>query len=222
MLNEAFLKPKNFIMKLFLLLLTATFCLNTHAQIAKGSTLLGGSLNFNYEDFNKTTIVGVSTQFAKAYKDNNFRGLQLSYWHAKQNNTIFNSYFGGIFFRKYIPIVNQFYFFGQAACNVGYSKRNDFLVIPNPTATYGTTENYNLLISFSPGLSYAINKKLHLEIALSDLANLHFTHEVAKRTTNNITNTFKSNSIGLSSSTQLNSLSGIQFGFRFLLQKNKS
>ncbi len=210
-------------MKLFLLFLSIIFCFTANAQIEKGSKLLGGSLNFNYTDYPSATNnpavtnFNISAEFAKAFKNNNFRGFHIGYGNGNLGNTKTNSYFGGLFYRKYISIVKDFFFFGEADINLAYGKTASNSI--GTPATNLTSNIYSSAISLRPGLSYAVNPKLHLEVAFSTLASLYYQHEEVKQTTGSTTNTSKMNSVGISTSTQLNPFSNIQFGFRFLLQK---
>ena len=132
---------------------------------------------------------------------------------------LFRSYSGGIFHRKYIPIFKHLYFFGEANLNVGYSKLTSGFsgsYLSNTQITY-----YYGSVSLIPGLSYAVNSKLHLEIAFSNIASLYYSYHENKNTTGGITSSSSENVFGLNTSSQLNSLSNIQFGFRLLLQKKK-
>ena len=204
-------------MRSCLLILSIIFCLNANAQITKGSTLLGGSLSFN-SNTNQGSSLNVSAQFGKAYKDNGFHGFQIGYSYAKHIDQIWNFYSFGIFYRKYIPIIKEFYFFGEINFNLGYAKLTS--KSSNPTAT-NRTNIYRGTISLMPGLSYAVNSKLHLEIAFSNIASLHYERQIDKYTGGPAPFSTTHNNFGFNTSTQLNSFSNIQFGFRLLLQKKK-
>ena len=207
-------------MRALLLVLFITFSLCGHAQIQKGSTLLGGSLNFNSGN-KKGTGFGISGQYGKAYKENTFRGFQLGYNHSDQTGSIANVYFGGIFYRRYVPVIKQFYFFGEVNLNAGYSNSKLTPGFSGPSAVNTQIISYYGSLSLIPGLSYAVNSKLHLEIVFLSLANLYYAHNENKNTSGGITISDRENSFGLNTSTQLNLLSNVQFGFRFLLQKKK-
>ena len=203
-------------MRLSLLILSITFCMSANAQITKGSTLLGGSLNF-ITGTNQGTAFNISAQYGKAYKTNSFHGFQIRFSHSHQNSTRGNGYSGGIFYRKYIPIVTGFYFFGEANFDLGYNKLSSGF--SDPAATSNKITTYYGSVSLIPGLSYAVNSKLHLEIAFSNLASLSYAHQEYKSTTGGVSSSNNENIFQLNTSTQLNSLSNIQFGFRLLLQK---
>ena len=190
----------------------------TNAQIKKGSTLLGGSLNFNHDDNSGSNAFYINIQYAKAYKDNTLFGFQLGYGHNKPINQHWNFYNGGVFSRKYLPIVKDLFLFGEANLNLGYAKMDATSF--NPTATT-VTQNYNASISLMPGLSYGINSKLHLEIAFPNIASVYYNHQKLTHTSVHGPFTTRSKSFGLNTSTQLNTFNNIQFGFRLLLAKRK-
>jgi hypothetical protein len=206
-------------MRTHLLILSILFCVGANAQIIKGSTLFGGSVNFSHADNANGTAFYASVQYAKAYKDNNFFGLQVGYGHNHHINQNWNFYNGGIFYRKYLPIVKSLYLFGEGNFNLGYSRL--YSISSNPQSET-IDNNYNATISLMPGLSYAVNSKLQLEIAFPNIASLYYGHHVYKNTTSGVSFTTHDSNYGLNSSSQLNTFSNIQFGFRFLFQKRKA
>lgn len=203
-------------MRSSLLILSIIFCLGTQAQIKKGSILLGGNLGFSYSK-NQASLFSISTQYAKAYKDNKFCGFLASYGHTSQINITQNYYAAGVFYRRYVSIVKELYFFGEADFSLGFSRIAGGNSIP-PSA-YTQSDQYTALASLMPGLSYAVNRKLHLEIAFNNLASLFYNHQIDKHISGSSTFINKSNNIGLYTSTQLNFLGNIRFGFRFLFDK---
>ena len=206
-------------MRSFLLILSIVFSVSANAQIKKGSTLLGGSLNFNHQDISGSDFFNINIQYAKAYKDNTFFGFQLGYGHNKPVNQNWNFYTGGIFSRKYLPIVKDLFLFGEAGLNMEYVKMDS--KSSNPTIS-NIRNNYSVSISLMPGLSYGITSKLHLEMALANIARIYYEHQKLTNTSSSGTFTTRSKNFGLNTSTHLNSLSNIQFGFRLLLQKKHS
>jgi hypothetical protein len=129
-----------------------------------------------------------------------------------------NSYSGGIFYRKYIPLIKDFYFVGEINLNLGYSRLNSYSFSPTSTSTI---TSYYGMISLIPGVSYAINSRFHLEIAFSNIANLGIGYYKSKNTTGGLTSSNHETSFGLNTTTQ-HSFSNIQFGFRLLLQKKET
>lgn len=121
---------------------------------------------------------------------------------------------GSIFLRRYFPLGKNFYLYGQGS--IGY--RHDHSKIEE-SDYYHSDETNTINLSVAPGLAYAISRKFHLEIGLSDL--LAAAYGRNKTVTYGLgiggVQTTKSNFFNLSSS--LNPTSGLYLGFRVLLAK---
>jgi hypothetical protein len=202
-------------MKVCLLILFILFSTIANAQITKGTILSGGNLNFSSVQ-NHGGGFSFSGQIGRAYKENSIRGFNAGYSHGKSGNTFVNSYSGGIYYRKYIPVIKDFYFVGEVNLNIGYSKLNSYSYSPTSTIT-----TYYGMISLIPGVSYAVNSRLHLEIAFSNIANLQIGYNKSKNINGGVTSSYHETNFGLSTATQ-HSFSNIQFGFRLLLQKKRT
>ena len=203
-------------MKTRLFILSLFFCISAHAQIIKGSILFGGSISFDHDGRSNSNTFYGSAQYAKSFKDNNFFGLQVGYGYHNPINQNLNFYNGGIFYRKYLPIVKSLYLFGEGNFNLGYARV--YSISSNPQSKT-IDNNYSATISLMPGLSFAVNSKLQLEIAFPNIARLYYFHHVYQNTTSGVSFTTHDNNYGINSSLQLSTFSGIQFGFRFLFQK---
>ncbi len=157
-----------------LLLLAAACCIITvsKAQITKGSTMIGGSIGYNYSDtknidtntnYNSSTTsngfnFGVS--YGKCFKENTFWGVTASFSYSDSKNiTVFNnasnSYqsrnlYIGVFERKYYPIITNFYCFGQAGLGFNYG---------NSELTINSSKGYDISLNLFPGISYKASKK---------------------------------------------------------------
>jgi hypothetical protein len=201
------------------------------SQISKGSVLLGGGVNISnsrYENANTplqnkthenhTTInpvVGI------AVKENLILGVSLGYGRSENttnsdptNPSIdrYTSYSGGIFLRKYLLLGKNFYLFGQG--DLGYTDYNQ------KSSSLSNSFNQNgwrTALGFSPGISYALNKRFHLETSFSNLLNLSYE----KYRSDVYSGSNQSGRIRRSFGFNSNSspFSNLNIGFRFLFAK---
>lgn len=213
--------------KNLLLLLPILFLVTTaHGQFKKGATLLGGDINFNTQKVTnlnspaeKSHAFGFSPVFAKATKDNLFWGGSLSFGSSE---SIYNSngkansqtYYAGVFVRRYIPVHGKFYAFVQGGVNGGYLTTKT-----RQGPDYNMkSESYTVFASVTPGISVGVSKKFFLEAGFSNIAMLAYTHE--KQTGYYFGSPIRKeiNSFGFSSSLSTNS-GGLFFGTRFILPR---
>jgi len=170
----------------------------TKAQITRGSTFIGGSLNFSSDKNEPSATTDVETtnsswavrpQIGKAIRENKIAGIFLNFGGAINKQARFPSdlaqtknefYGGGIFFRNYFPIANRFYLFGDASLGV-VSVKNENL-FDNGTTRFVAYNSKSIQSSLyvSPGVSFAASKKVHLEAALNNLLYLSFTSGKSK------------------------------------------
>ena len=198
------------------------------AQINKGSLLLGGNLSvgtvkyenssipvndFRQNDFTFSPSIGIATS------DNNVWGITLGYSHNKNKNTNapglseVNSYNGGIFYRKYMPLGKSFYLFGQAKASYGsYRQETEY-----GNGNKNDRKTWSISLSAAPGIAYAVSKRFHLEASLNDLVSLGYSHTDETNTSNGQKNLTTSN--GLSLSTNISSTNPLSIGFRFVFAK---
>lgn len=199
------------------------------AQVNKGTIFLGGDFGFQHGE-SKTYLSGPSYSgnaiqvypvFGFANRNNSVIGLQLSYSRSKiiqdltQQVQLQNSYGLGFFLRKYKRIKeSDFAFFLQFTLSAlqsftyGGSNRADEIVV----------DNFNASLSFYPGLSYRVNRVLHIEAGFNSLLAINFNHIEEEI---NIPNPVNRTSSGFGISTSLNNLADLHVGFRFLLEKRK-
>jgi hypothetical protein len=190
-----------------------------HAQINKGSVLLGGNVGFSTTKAKDTSLenngVSVSPVVGIAVKQNLVVGLSFNYSHSKDNLNLNNyqsegkSYGAGVFVRKYVPLGKGFYLFGETGLNYqDYSGAY--------TYTYQKTELkvQSIGINLYPGVSYAISKKLQLEFGLPQLVTLGYSK--TRQIVNDAT-TQKTNEVYFSASAS--SFSNFILGFRIFLPK---
>src|SRR5687767_3268789 len=185
------------------------FSLSSFSQIIKGSVLLGGDFlaftekqKINSQEYARNGIY-FSPLIGKAIKDNLIQGAYMQVGYEKneynQNYSLkkSNSYGAGIFLRKYSVIKNDFYGFIQG--NLGF-------LFAKYEYEYSSSVNENkqtsVGINISPGLSYKISKKLHLEAGLRELASLGYS--VSKSHESSIAGTSNFETYRFSVSTSLN------------------
>jgi hypothetical protein len=106
-----------------------------------------------------------------AVKDNIVLGISLLYEHGESKggvNPIISggSYGAGAFMRRYLPLSKSFYLLGQTGLNYLHSEFDLFSNSPNINQSI---RSWALSANVFPGISYAVNKKFHLEIAINDL-----------------------------------------------------
>ena len=214
-------------MKKVLLLATTIVAIVTtsNAQISKGSVFLGGSLNFSsgktedpmYESKQKS--IGFSPAVGLTIKTNTVLGLQLGYGHynyinpansfnPEQESTSFSS---EAFLRKYLPLGKDFYFFGQGG--VYFNRGNGE---NKYAASKQEIKGWGVGLEVQPGISYAVNKKFHLEAGLANMANIGFNKSETK-TTPATEPTTLSKSQGFNFSSSLSSGNYFTIGFRLFL-----
>ena len=215
-------------------------CLAANAQIKKGTVLIGGQIsagtferNINYPIFPTSPptpnfendnfrflIVGVSV--GKAIKDNQVIGFnfntvnfkQTYFFNANQSTVAKNNLNeAGIFYRKYKKLGKDIYLFGQANASVNFGKT---------TYSYAnlmdnsTVKQSGILLSFSPGLAYALSKKFHIELSIQNLIAIQY-NSLKQQFSNPLYQTYRSNSYGINTSLSSGSLGNVGLGFRLIL-----
>ncbi|MBI2731289.1 MAG: outer membrane beta-barrel protein [Sphingobacteriales bacterium] len=197
------------------------------AQISKGSVLLGGGIGLNTSTAEQGSYKGKSNGFflnpaaGVAVKNNLIVGGDLQFNHSK-NESLPNysdknqTYGAGFFVRKYKLISGKFYFFGQGRIGFSYSKNENV-----QTTNYTTnTKGWGTGFSIQPGISFAVNKRLHIEAGFNDIVTASYQHRKIEYTPlPNSERKENSFSIGTSLS---NFSSSLFFGFRVLLNKNST
>lgn len=204
--------------------------MSANAQISKNSILLGGDIgvgtgkNSTSNNFEQKTNYGsISLSLGKAIKENVVVGFNAGYNGSKQTNSTFtnedtastrgNGYNLGVFYRQYKTIVKDLYFFGQANAIYSYNtSKREYKVYPGNNSK--TIQNTGA-VSITPGLAYKIFKKTYLELSLTNLVSLQYSHE---NVTANNNYSSKSNSFSLSTAfSNNNTLGSVGLGFRFIL-----
>jgi hypothetical protein len=196
---------------------------SAQSQISKGSILLGGSISFSNNDLAtnsdayKNRYVFVQPSLGFAVKENRVVGFNLSYGHGIiKSGTIStetnqsNDYGGGVFYRRYLPLGKGFYLYGQGSANFAYNK------VEQTTSASSQVQKLNTLsLSAYPGVSYAVSKRFHLELAMNNLVSVNYSAARQEISSNSVTQTSKSKQLNLYAN--VNPQSNLSFGFRILL-----
>ena len=198
--------------------------ITAHAQINKGRYLLGGSIGVSSSVSHQSTEMkneglGTNIQFGKVIKDNTVAGIIGWYNYNSGPQYKSNQYSAGVFYRKYKSIAKDLYLFGEGDALYSYSKSTvgDFQI--GSSATRSISNGGSL--SFIPGISYSICKRMQMELVMQNLFSL--SYGVTKNeATNILTSTISSaKTDNFYAGINLNSalLSNFGIGFKFLLGK---
>jgi hypothetical protein len=198
------------------------------AQISKGKVLLGGNVGFTQyknETTNTTgynypsqTFLNISPSIGKVIRENLVLGVQAGIRTQKakylpQNTVSKNKYYdGGLFLRRYVPLLKSFYFFGHSAANFSAQKGSESYQDQMRSKTKG----WSTSVSLYPGLAYAITRKFYVEAALNNLLVASYGRsETELKDPTSGSDFYKTSSFAIS--TSLGSNAGFAIGFRFLL-----
>lgn len=213
----------------------------TSQVIEKGKKILGGSvsLGFNFRlvdtasgitnaSDGKNFGISLSPSIGKAIKNDLVLGYSITagYGYAMSNSRAFKSMDKakhiqggvGIFLEKFIPLGKSFSLSAKTGANVNYynsrlrSFRNDLLVSNQKSNRYGI----NLYLM--PSLTYALNKRMLVQIFMDDFISVFYNYTSYKTETNGNTYTDKYDDFGLSSSLNGNKqINNLSFAFRYIL-----
>ncbi len=211
---------KTKILLLFAILFFAAF--NSGAQITGGKYLLGGSASYYNSSTDNNNSAFLNLQFGKVIKLNTVVGITGSLSASKNHNgnDVYKvyQYSAGIFYRKYKPILEKLYFFGEVDA-VFQHGRNYGTYFYNVGQSLLTNSN-GAQLNFIPGLSYGVSKKMQIELTMPNLASVSYARiktidsQLPPGVLPQKGNTFLAN-INLNSSL----LNNFGIGFKFLLGK---
>jgi hypothetical protein len=221
--------PKNYSMKLkFVLAITLVcFYITTQAQIGKGSVWLGGNIRYNKYKYNpnfpNSRVITIRPAIGIATKENTVAGIDISYSNSLGDYIYSNgtsqqkikTYGAGVFIRKYLPVINRLYIYGQA--RAGYNNnRAKFKSEYDNIVSETEQKGWDVMLDFSPGVSYAVNKKLQLETGLNNLISLQYSKMKSEwKDTRNPGSQDKTTSF--SAGINLDNLTQFHLGFRLLI-----
>ena len=160
-----------------------------NAQIEKRSTIIGGQVyyydsNIDYStnqrsEKNRNTVFDVSA--GKAFKRNDVFGVNLAYSPASTRNvyngieyvnTDVDAYNAGVFYRRYKSLAKDFYFFLESELSYLHSKQVN---TDSVGANVYTSKQSGMAFVLTPGISYRIYKKLHLELLIPNIVTIRYT-----------------------------------------------
>lgn len=206
---------------LLVILLSASFI--TSAQIKQGAHLIGGSIGIsrseNETDPGNVKFETTNFQFSPAYgyaiKKNLIIGGDLVIQTGKNennNSSQESSGFGaGFFVRKYQPLGKGFYLFGQGRFGVLNTKTES--TPGNFPAITTTSKQTSVGITVYPGVSYAVNNKLQLEVGLNDLLFIQYSSGSTETENSPVESNFTNFNVG----SNLFSGAGLSVGLRILI-----
>ncbi len=219
--------------KTFLLSVIAIVAsLTVSAQIKKGALLIGGQLSFtgsNSQFINTQRDVKYRSGFYNVaagltVKENKAIGVYASYgnfnydYTNNTNGTVYlnsrgDNYKFGVFYRQYKKLAKDFYLFGQL--NTGYTggKQTD-TDLPSNNKTSFTRSGGELYLT--PGISYRLYKKLHVELSIPELAGVSYFRE-SRTSAATPSSDYKQNSFRFNTSLNTTFLDNLGLGFRFIL-----
>jgi hypothetical protein len=206
------------------------FSIFSQAQINKGTVLLGGGVSGNAYKWEtssnnaKTTGFVVYPSIGLAVKDNLVIGVKGGYAQSvseyngsSENQPKYHDYSGGFFLRRYVPLGKSFYLFGEVGAVYTQSKMNQYFEYS--PGMFGKTTQVDRSIGFSvyPGITYTVNKNIHLELGMNNLVAMSFTESKAESDAGGIVSSSKSR--GLSFSSSMSASVPFTVGFRIALAK---
>ncbi len=203
-----------------------------NAQINKGGIFLGGSFNYNdskleYADPSYTNYKNeqaeVTIQIGKIIKDNTVIGVIASYNYTRYSPypvtdsdfVKYNIYSAGVFYRKYKKLLKNFYFFGEA--DGLYTHEN--IEQKNSSVSSDTKSKSNGgVISFVPGVAYAMGKKMHIELLMPNLVSISYSHFTSTTLQGNpqVEANGKGHSFEMNGNLNTNFLSNFGIGLKFI------
>jgi len=177
--------------KLYLLAFIALGCTAADAQIQKGGIMRGG--NLGYSDQSQSSGISTSNPYkstnrnltlspaiGKVVRDNLVLGIDVSYTNSKttytgtaDNNA--NGFGAGFFVRKYRPLGNGFYLFGQSRLGFAYTHSSQ-TEPPGNNITRDVVNTYAVNLQFFPGIAYSLNPKWQLEAGLPNFFAVGYAH----------------------------------------------
>jgi hypothetical protein len=201
----------------------------TKAQITKSSVYLGGSIGAsttkleysNTSTDGKSPWLSINPTVGVAIKDDLIAGINLTYTHGKtenfnnnQNNER-NGYGAGVLLRKYYPLSNRFYLFGESGLGYFHQK---WEYLQTPGYNYTSVNNQNSIsANLFPGLAIHVTKSFYFEAAFNNLIQIGYSGLTLTSNSFGSTSTTKQKDFYIQSS--LTNGSYLNIGVRFIIPK---
>lgn len=204
----------------YILFFTAT-ATATHAQITKGMVLTGINLSTSstntessYYASSETSYFNVSPSVGFVVKDNKMIGFSLSYGHhrsiSERSDREFDFYGASTFLRRYIPLGKRFFLYGEAGA--AYNVTDSEEILETQTETKRESE---VSLYLSPGVTYALTKRLQFEAGFGRLLGLGYEWDKWRAISQG--GTSESKGSGVNFSANANPRSELYIGFRIAL-----
>jgi hypothetical protein len=212
--------------RILLTLFIACISFFANGQFKKGDILLGGNLSFNAA-ISSDSLTGnrasVNITVGKAVNESTLFGVSVlyqpywsSYYFFGNNGTALdfylqNSFAIGVFYRKYKSLGKDFFLFGEAGGNFGWSTQtgkdfNDVKVL--------TGSGINAIAYVVPGFAYRVSENFFLELSFN---NLFYAQYSSSKTTIQSVDYNKDNQFTIGTSLSSGFFSNIGVGFRLVL-----
>lgn len=176
--------------KTTIVLLTLFACISiAKGQITKNSVLLGGQISYQNISYhyqgtpsdskNKTASFNVS--IGQVFNENSVFGFNLQYAPSTSTNTYVGSNYSnvdtklysiGIFTRQYKALAKDLYLFAESGA--AYNNRKEVYTEINSNEKIGTLKQWGAQLNLTPGISYRIYKKLHLEVTIPNIVLIQY------------------------------------------------
>jgi len=204
------------------LVFVCAFMVTTRAQISKGAVWVGGNIGYNESKQEpsstitpiKSNTFTINPAIGTVVKDNLVVGINLLYSHIKSENdgsleSKTNAYGGGVFVRKYFPVISRLYIFGDA--NVGFTSTKEDRTQSSTIKI--TTKGWTGAVGITPGIAFAVSKKFQLETSLSNLLGVAY---ISNKTTGP-NNSYNGKSHQFAAGINADGKTQFNIGCRFLL-----
>jgi hypothetical protein len=213
---------------LFSVVFVCTLLTTSYAQINKGTVWLGS--NFSYSKQNdrpnqqqidrESRSVSLLPSFGVAIKENLVLGIFGNYFNSRTKNDGFfidrkeNQYGGGLFIRKYIPVVKRFYMYGEGRLGYNGYKTETYWNDGYQSST-SKPKGWTTALIFTPGISYAITPGIQLEAGFASLFEARYSRMNVQYEPTGYKEIQKRFSAGVN----LENFSAFTIGVRFLINK---
>jgi hypothetical protein len=192
-----------------------------NAQISEGKYLLGGSFSYDNSELSSNNTITSNIQFGKVIKENTVVGVVGSVYGAKTHsgNSVFKvyNYSAGVFYRKYKPLGKNFYFLQEVDAVYQHSRGYNYFYNGNETLS---SKSNGGMISYIPGISYSVTKRMQIELTMPNLANISFAnHKTIDKLLPAGASPQKANVFSANINLNSSLLSNFGIGFKFLLGK---
>lgn len=172
---------KNFYDKMLLFFSTNNFVFYCKWTNKKTINLIRGTYKNHYDDLNYKSQSGtINVSIGKAFKENKIVGFNFSFSPIRHSNYLngldtinltFNRFDLGLFYREYKKIAKDFYFFSQV--DGAFITANQTEQYKNASGNVKASQRGGF-ISVTPGISYQVFKKMHLEITLPNILGIEY------------------------------------------------